>query len=294
MQWLFVRKPLVRLGVVSYALYLYHWPVMQFYRKYPFKPIAFGLVVVLIPLFWAVGELSHKYFERPIRRMGVGGYLATLRPAVRRTSVAVSVASMLAAVAFLVTAPPAEDVFQREVTQSLRDSGGIVDGESVGVVVLGDSISALLSKEYRDLGYTVDAVVARSFAEGSGMAKYLVETEQVTDAIVMHLGSNEVLAEDKLRETLIATSALRRVVMTTLWREGWGPLDRNNALIRSMADEFPNLVVVDWYALAASDPATFVAEDGVHVARGQGVTSYIALIKRAVEAPTGGVVIGPS
>ncbi|MBU6202146.1 MAG: acyltransferase [Acidobacteria bacterium] len=292
MQRLFVKKPLIRLGVVSYALYLYHWPVMQFYRKQPFNSIPLWGIALMLPVLWAIAELSQKYFERPIRKMGFNAYLASLAPRTRRVSVTVGGVAILAAVVSLVTAPAATSAFREDIDRVEQSASGIAPGETAERLVIGDSITALLTVQYQQRGYVVDAVVARTFAEGSGMAEYSVETGQVTDAVVMHLGTNEEITPEALRGMLDRTSTLRRVVLVTLWRENWSLLEKNNAALRSMAAEYPNVVVADWNAVAAQDPSYYIMADGIHIARGAGVEAYLALVDRAVNSETGGIVVG--
>lgn len=292
MQWLVVRKPLVRLGVVSYALYLYHWPVMQFYRKQPFNSIPLWGIAVVLPILWVIAELSQKYFERPIRKIGLSAYLSSLAPPARFAALGVSGVATLAAVAFLVTAPVATNAFQQDISRVEQNTRGLAPGETTERLVLGDSITALLAVQYEERGYVVDAAVARTFAEGSGMAGYLAETGQVTDSIVMHLGTNEEITRDSLRTMLTRTSDLRRVVLVTLWREDWSLLDANNANIRAMTEEFPNVVVVDWHAVAAENPEYYIMKDGIHIAGGAGVEAYLDLVDQAVASETGGIVIG--
>jgi hypothetical protein len=292
MQRLFVNKPLIRLGVVSYALYLYHWPVMQFYRKEPFDAIPLWSIALVLPVLWVIAEISQKYFERPIRKMGMTAYLETLKPGVRRTAVTSAGIATLIAVASLVTAPESTSDFQQDIGRVEQSADGIAPGEKTERLVIGDSITALLTVQYQQRGYVVDAAVARTFAEGSGMAGYFVETGQVTDAVVLHLGTNEAVTPAALRTMLTETSTLRRVVLVTLWRENWSLLEKNNAAIRSMAEEFPNVVIADWNALAAQNPSYYIRADGIHVARGAGVESYIDLVDRAVNSEAGGLVIG--
>lgn len=292
MQRLFVKKPLVRLGVVSYALYLYHWPVMQFYRKEPFDTIPLWGIALMLPVLWVIAEISQKYFERPIRKMGMAAYLETLKPGVRRTAMASAGIATLIAVASLVTAPASTSDFQQDIDRVEQSADGIAPGEKTERLVIGDSITALLTVQYQQRGYVVDAAVARTFAEGSGMAGYFVESGQVTDAVVLHLGTNEEITPAALRAMLTETSALRRVVLVTLWREDWSLLEKNNAAIRSMAEEFPNVVVADWNALAAQNPSYYIMADGIHIARGAGVEAYIDLVDRAVNSEAGGLVIG--
>jgi len=292
MQWLVVRKPLVRLGVVSYALYLYHWPVMQFYRREPFESIPVLGIVLVLPILWAIAELSQKYFERPIRKIGLTAYLASLAPQTRGLAVGAAGFATLAAVVSLVTAPVPRNTLQQDIANVEQSASGLAPGETAERLVIGDSITALLAIKYEERGYVVDAAVARTFAEGSGMAAYLAESGQVTDSIVMHLGTNEEITPESLRSMLERTSGLRRVVLVTLWRENWSLLDSNNENIRATAAAFPNVVVADWNAVAGRNPDYFIMADGIHVARGAGVDAYIDLIDRAVAAPRGGLVVG--
>jgi len=292
MQRIFLRKPLIRLGVVSYALYLYHWPVMQFYRQEAFGTIELWLVVLMLPVLWGVAELSQKYFERPIRKMGMSAYLATLTPRNRFTVVTCAGAATLIAVASLVTAPVAESEFRQDIARVENNTSGLKDNETTERLVVGDSITALLTVQYEERGFVVDAAVLRTFVEGSEMLKYLADSGRVTDTAVIHLGTNEALSPDVLRGLLKSTSGLRRVVLVTLWRENWGLLEQNNANIRAMAREFPNLVVADWNAVAGKNPAIYIMHDGIHVARGEGVRAYMDLIDEAVEIEQGGVVVG--
>lgn len=292
MQWLVVRKPLVRLGVVSYALYLYHWPVMQFYRKQPFNSIPLLGILLVLPILWVIAEVSQKYFERPIRKIGLSAYLATFSPVVRRIAVGVACVATMGAVASLVTAPVTTSAFQQDIARVEQSATGLAPGETTDRLVIGDSITALLTLQYEERGYVVDAAVARTFAEGSGMAGYLAENGQVTDALVMHLGTNEEITLEALRAMLTETSGLRRVVLVTLWRENWSLLEANNTNIRAMTEEFPNVVVVDWNAVAAQNPEYYIMKDGIHIARGAGVEAYLDLIDQAVASEVGGIVIG--
>ena len=59
--------PLVWVGRISYSAYLWHWPLLAFYRyghAQPGLPAAFGLVV----LTFACAYLSYRFVETPARR----------------------------------------------------------------------------------------------------------------------------------------------------------------------------------------------------------------------------------
>ena len=64
---LFSHRLLVWVGLISYPLYLWHWPLLTFARLRQPEPLtiaaAFGCVVLSCVLAW----LTYKYLERPIR-----------------------------------------------------------------------------------------------------------------------------------------------------------------------------------------------------------------------------------
>jgi hypothetical protein len=68
-------RPLVLIGLISYSLYLWHWPLMAFYR-YVYGEIAIGSGVLLFLLMLVFSWIGYRYVEKPIR---------TLRWGVRRT-----------------------------------------------------------------------------------------------------------------------------------------------------------------------------------------------------------------
>lgn len=289
LHFVFTRKPLIRLGVVSYALYLYHWPVMQFIRKYPFKPLPEWALPVLLPVLWAIAELSQKYFERPIRRNGLLNYLRSMGKRTRLLVVGLATVLTLGAVVSLLSAPRENSDLATALEQSAAAGGGLNPGETAKTVAIGDSITQLMYAGYRDIGVVVDAAPARTFGEGVAIAEYLHEAGMVTDSVVMHLGSNEKLTADTLRASLTELTGLRRVVLVTLWREDWSFLETNNDVIRSMADEFENVVVIDWNRVVADNPE-FVLRDGIHISKPTGMNAYMTLVSEALKAERSGVI----
>ena len=73
-------RPMIGLGLVSYSLYLWHWPVLAFWRLIhldPATPIENALAGVAIPLLLAV--LTYVVIERPIRAWRRRGGSAAIR-----------------------------------------------------------------------------------------------------------------------------------------------------------------------------------------------------------------------
>ena len=58
----------IGLGLISYSLYLWHWPLWVFYKYWRFTPLTLneklGLLVACILMGW----LSYRYIEQPFRR----------------------------------------------------------------------------------------------------------------------------------------------------------------------------------------------------------------------------------
>jgi peptidoglycan/LPS O-acetylase OafA/YrhL len=59
-------RPMVGVGVISYSMYLWHWPMVTFYRAFygePSRSTKMGLVIAVI----AISTLSLNYIEKPFR-----------------------------------------------------------------------------------------------------------------------------------------------------------------------------------------------------------------------------------
>ncbi len=62
-------KPFVGLGLISYSVYLWHWPIIVFSRIIFAETLVRDLTIVMASLF--LGWLSWRYVERPFRKAGV-------------------------------------------------------------------------------------------------------------------------------------------------------------------------------------------------------------------------------
>lgn len=80
----FCLRPFVAVGLISYSLYLWHWPLFAFNQYLSIwaesRGVRFGLLVVSFGLAW----LSYRYVEQPFRK----GNLLRTRSAVFRWSAA--------------------------------------------------------------------------------------------------------------------------------------------------------------------------------------------------------------
>ena len=60
--------PMVGLGLISYSLYLWHWPVIVFYQQLTLERPALGGVIVVVGLSILLAWLSWRFIEAPFRR----------------------------------------------------------------------------------------------------------------------------------------------------------------------------------------------------------------------------------
>jgi peptidoglycan/LPS O-acetylase OafA/YrhL len=79
---LFALPVFVWIGVRSYGIYLWHWPIFMVTRAHSDVPLTgIPLLVVRVAITFAVAALSYKYVEEPFRSGAVGRRLAELRRA---------------------------------------------------------------------------------------------------------------------------------------------------------------------------------------------------------------------
>ncbi|MDR3410730.1 MAG: acyltransferase family protein [Formivibrio sp.] len=59
--------PLVGLGLISYSLYLWHWPLFEFYRRWSLQAPSISEYVILILAALVVAIFSWRFVEQPLR-----------------------------------------------------------------------------------------------------------------------------------------------------------------------------------------------------------------------------------
>jgi peptidoglycan/LPS O-acetylase OafA/YrhL len=69
--WLLSRKPVVFIGLISYSLYLWHWPIIVFSEYYLVQKLAGWGTIAVIVVSIVVATLSWRYVERPFRVKGL-------------------------------------------------------------------------------------------------------------------------------------------------------------------------------------------------------------------------------
>jgi peptidoglycan/LPS O-acetylase OafA/YrhL len=65
-------RPLVFIGLISYSLYLWHWPLFAFSRYCSLAPIPLGIRSLLVVVSFLLALLSWKFVETPFRQRQLG------------------------------------------------------------------------------------------------------------------------------------------------------------------------------------------------------------------------------
>ncbi|RBP51112.1 acyltransferase family protein [Arenicella xantha] len=71
LSWLVSNRLMVRLGLISYSLYLIHWPLIVFYKYSIGRAFWFSEIVLLTVISLIVASLMYRFIEQPFRKPNI-------------------------------------------------------------------------------------------------------------------------------------------------------------------------------------------------------------------------------
>lgn len=311
---------LVAIGLRSYGLYLWHWPVFMLLR--PGVDVSWGwgtTFVVRIALTVLLTELCYRFVERPWHLRSPDASLAGIRRRILqprgvrtgpRLAALGAVGSAFVAVLVLGVAQPAPDAIAESIrageaalaeagpapTVAAEPSGEPPSGEPATgatttttvpagpptVTLVGDSVM---------LGAAPDLLAA--FGDRASVdAKVGRQAEALGPVIA------QIATEGRLQPTVVvqvgingtvteedlraieAAAAGRRLLIVNA-RVPRSWEGSNNALVAELVPRLENAEVIDWYAASAGKDDWYL-DDAVHLTEA-GRAGYAALIKDAVD-----------
>ena len=303
--------PMVWIGLRSYGIYLWHWPIIMLTRPNDDIPLdGAPLALLQIGLTIGIAALSYKYIETPIRRGGLRALRDGLRrdtagfPRRARVAAASTCAVALVAVGIAVALLPRENPVipglpatangsARQATlgpEAKRPDGApaaaaakpVQDYEPV--LAVGDSVMLGASRTLLPAlgrGAVVDAAVSRQFSKGVEEVMAGVKSMKPR-TVVIHLGNNGYIQFEDLAGLLDRLKRVPRVVLVNTRVPLRWETSVNEAL--DYADRhWKNVVLVDWHAITERRPDVLV--DGAHM-KPDGARLYARAIAKAVRAST--------
>jgi peptidoglycan/LPS O-acetylase OafA/YrhL len=314
-------EPLRWVGERSYAIYLWHYPIIVLTTPLNAPPGARRATLQLLATF-LIAAASWRYIEQPVRHGALGRQWQRIRQHdwswprlqplgwVLAGGVMVNAAICGVGLFGLVSASAADPASQ--VTSIFPVEGhhaapsATVAGASSaqhpgsvstapapppppgqGVTAIGDSIMVDAAPYLQQMlpGIAVDAQVGQQLDQvQSGVAQ--LKTEGVVgNRLILELGTNGPYTASQLQALLTSLGPMQKIVLVnTRVPRPWQ--QEVNDTIAAVARTRPNATVVDWYADSAAHPQYFYP-DGVHL-EPAGSKYYASLLALALEAPRGG------
>jgi hypothetical protein len=180
-------------------------------------------------------------------------------------------AALLAAAWLALCAAPAHALECEDVFSKIRQS------DPLAPFVVGDSVTVPAGEYLGEMGFAVDAVACRTFAQGLE----IMAARRLPDIVVVALGSNAAVSGAELDQALELVGPFARL-MLVLPKEIGGGADPDGRLMRAFEQAHPDQVTtLDWPAYSAGRDDWF-APDGLHITT-DGAQGFAQMIGEAVE-----------
>ena len=267
--------PVRWVGVRSYGLYLWHWPVFVLVSAaYPAGPrdgvegVVRGAIALAITVVAAA--LSYRFIEQPIRRHGFrataravldsaprsrralgAAFAMVLMAGLAATSVAALVADPGRGEAQVYIEAGQEAIDDAEDTPPApADDAAAADAVTTGdeITAIGDSVmlaaAPALQAEYP--GIAIDASVSRSMSTAPEILQSYASAGTLRDVVVIALGTNGPIDRNTLEEVRgIIGPARELVVVNAQAPRGWIP--GVNAELSTFALVYRNVELANWH-----------------------------------------------
>ncbi|MCT1479170.1 acyltransferase family protein [Microbacterium sp. p3-SID336] len=303
--------PLAWLGARSYAIYLWHWPLLLILGATPVgaDPVLRAILTAVLSV--AAAALSFVLIETPLRSVRAPG--AAVRLPGRRLVPPVAVLSALvlcsgaiavarddtsaaeamvarglaalrsasSAPSSTITAPPEPTASPTAVPATATPSAP-PPVLGTDITAIGDSVMLASAPELQTAlpGIAIDAKVSRSMWAAADILTQLANSGALRPIVVLGLATNGEVGADQLGRVLGIIGPDRTLVLVNAHaRRGWIP--GANATLTAVADATANVVVADWDSAITPYPQD-LADDGIHP-QPPGGDIYAATVVAAIQ-----------
>ena len=294
-------KPLVWIGLRSYGIYLWHYPLFLLMNPRNFTgETPWWMYLVQVAVVFACAAFSYRFVENPLRKGAIGAFVKGVRskeidpPAWLKHHVVPVLAGSavtIVAVIGLIVVPPisaigAADLLKDEQAHTSQMPELPVDDAAAGspkldVLMIGDSVSVRAIPQFEEtFPYgAIDAAVNRQLYAGQETFDYYNDQDIVGGVVVFALGTNGAATDEQIDE-LVAAAGPGRPVFCVNTRSPQSWVGQPTGARFGAGDRHDNVHVIDWYTASAGHDEYFDG-DGTHLTE-EGARAYIGLVHDAV------------
>ncbi|TCP22347.1 peptidoglycan-N-acetylmuramate O-acetyltransferase [Scopulibacillus darangshiensis] len=312
---MFSWKPLRWIGVRSYGIYLWHYPVIVLTTP-AVNTGGTDILRCTLQIAASIGlaALSWRYIEDPIRHGAIKKLWTQLRSHGWRWSrlsiisrIAIGCAFLIFGISCVGMAAPSPDKPEHAKVTSVnttdkpastdekkppkpkKNTGKKQEGQQKpapveqeqSVTAIGDSvlIDAAPYLENQLPGIVISAHIGRQMSEGEAVVDRLKSKGKLGDCVIIELGTNGPFTETQLKSLVNSIGRDRQIVLVnTRVSRPWE--NAVNAALQKAASDFANIKLVNWYEASAGKNSYF-APDGVHL-NPEGAEQYASLVANVV------------
>ena len=311
------KSPFALVGRISYELYLWMYPIIFLfgYYKKNFGPVSWCVQMILMvfaasAMHGLMVFFQYKKKQNPKGNGVVIGYTSTgFSVACIVLAVCVITAYQLPGEAAKDTAVKAQAMSQQQhrmiadegqaskekapaagkaekikkapLEKTDQDDDAGIRGQSI--TAIGDSVLLGASKEVKKKlpDCLIDAKVSRQVIQAKDIVEDLKSKGKLGDTVVLALGTNGTFSDATGKELIRAIGKDRKIYWVTAFGEHLQWQEESNHQIRSVAEQYRNVQIIDWASLAEGHPNWFVS-DGVHLTS-SGCKAYAKLYYDAID-----------
>lgn len=289
-------KPLRWIGIRSYGIYLWHYPVIMLMNSsVNTGGINYVKITFEVTLTFILASMSYTFIEKPIRH-------STFRFNAKNSIAIVTAITFLIGFANSVpkfSSPKIAVAFHREINhqpvektiaKTVLPEENNVEAQpkpvpsitTEKITAIGDSVliipAPLLKEKFSNI--MIDAKVSRQMRDAFAVVNQLKKANSLGDIVIIELGTNGPFPEKTITDLLGVIGKERKVLFINVRvPRPWEAIV--NKTLEEIAKKHSNMSIVDWYSTSANHNEYFV-KDGVHL-KPEGARAFAAMFEKAVQ-----------